>query len=100
MAIYTELYSLMDNSALRNKVAVAVGVAAEMIAAESVDTPNHANRLIWAERAYSQPIQVAGECLWAVIIANRAAEVAAILAASDTAIQSNVDNVVDMFATG
>ena len=100
MAAYSELYGLMSNSVLRNKIAVAVGVAAETIRLEDGSVPNHANRLIWAARAYSQPITVASECQWAVIITNRALDVATILAAGDAAIQNNVDDVVNMFATG
>ena len=100
MATHAELFGLMDNSVLRNNVSVCVGVWAETIWQEAPETPNHANRLVWARRAYSQPVTVARECLWAVIIANREYEVAQILAADDESILANVGDVVDMFATG
>lgn len=100
MATYAELYNLLDNSELQNRVAVGVGVAAEMIGNEDPATENHANRLLWAARAYSQPRQVAREMLWSVVIANRAYTIEQILAADDAAVQANVDAVVDLFATG
>lgn len=100
MAAYNELFGLIRNSELRNKVAVAVGVAADVIRQELDTVPNHANRLLWAKQAFERPMNVAEDILWSVIIANKDQDVATILAASDTAIQSNVDAVIDLFATG
>lgn len=106
MATYTELFPLLQNSELRNKITVAVGVAAEIIREgnDTADPPwatgNHDNRLIWAARAYSNPVAVAREIQWSVIIANRGSSVAQILAAGDGAIQDNVNACVDIFATG
>ena len=100
MATYNELFSLMQNSGLRNKIAVAVGVSADGIRTESDATPNHANRLIWAKSAFEQPMHAAEQVLWSVIIANKDASVAQIQGATDAAIQSNVDAVIDLFAQG
>jgi len=100
MATYAELRNLLNDSALLNKVTVAVGVAAETIQNESGATANHANRLLWAKDAYSNPTGISRQVFWAVIIANRASTVVQIQAASDTAIQTNVDAVIDIFATG
>lgn len=105
MATYTELFDLFDNSVLRNKVTVAVGVAADIIrndqdTGDPWDGTNHANRLVWAAQAYSSPVVMAKRMLWFVIIANRDLTAEQILGASDAAIQSNVNAVVDLFATG
>jgi len=100
MATYTELRSILGDRSLLNRITVAVGVSAEAIRTESAATPNHANRLLWAKDVFVNPTQRAAEMQWAVIIANRTASTAQILAAADTAIQTNVDANVDVFATG
>ncbi len=100
MATYNELFDLLNNSELRNKISVAVGVSAETIRTELATVPNHTNRLIWSQDAFKNPQRIAREVMWSVIIANRTATVAQILAATDAAIQTNVDDVVDHFATG
>ena len=101
MATYEELHGLFEgSSALKNKVKVAVIVAAESIRNEDGGTANHANRLLWAAEAFENPGGVAGKMLMAVLAANKAAAVGAITSASDTTIQANVDAVVDLFATG
>jgi len=98
MATYAELYDLFSNSALRNRVAVAVGVAADTIRLEDPQTPNHTQRLAWAKRAFSSPNDVAREVLQAAIIANRTATIEQILSAEDTVLQVAVDDAVNVFA--
>lgn len=101
MATYEELHGLMSgSSALRNRVVVAVVVAAEEIRGEDGGTANHANRLIWAAGAFARPTAIADELLMAVLAANKDLAVSAIESATDAAIQSAVDAVVDLFATG
>lgn len=101
MASYEELHGLFEgSSALKNKIKVAIIVAAEAIRNEDGGTANHANRLLWAAGAFESPGSVADKMLMAVLAANKAADVGAIAGASDITIQANVDAVVDMFATG
>ena len=100
MAAYNELYQLFANSALRNKVRVAVIVAAEAIRNEDDTTNNHANRLIWAAQAFAGPNTVADKMLLALLAANKDVETSAITGASDATIQTQVDATVDLFATG
>ena len=100
MATYQELFNLHSNSELRNKIAVAICVAADDIRIEDGAVENHANRIIWAKQAFANPIGMADQMLTSIIISNRAAEVGAILGATDAAIQSAVDAVVDIFAQG
>jgi hypothetical protein len=100
MAAYEELFNLMSETAFRNKVAVAVCVAADGIRTEAEETANHANRVIWAKRAFENPLSVANDIVTAIIIANKSATAVQILGALDPAIQANVDAVVDIFAQG
>ena len=100
MATYEELYGLWHESGLKNKVTVAVVVAAETIQGEDVGTPNHANRLIWARQTFESPA-IAADAMFRVILAvNKDIAVGTILAASDASIQAAVDAAVDTFATG
>ena len=101
MATYTELYSLMSGqSELKNKITVAVIVAAESIRNEDVGTTNHANRLIWASQAFLSPSSMAEKMLMAVLASNKDQTVSTINSASDEILQTCVNNVIDIFATG
>lgn len=100
MATYAELYNLRNDSALRNKVVVAVIVAAETIMNEDGGTANHANRLIWAGSVFANPGFEADRMFMAVLAANSDLTVTQIQEASDAAIQTNVDAHIDLFATG
>ncbi len=100
MATYLELYSLQSDDALRNKIRVAVTIAAETIQTEDVGTANHANRALWAAEAFANPIQEADRMRWAVLASNKDNATAAILGATDAQIQTAVDAAVDLFAIG
>lgn len=100
MATYVELFELRSDSTLRNRVAVAMIVAAETIRNEDGGTANHANRLLWAKAVFEGSLSQAADMLAAVVAANKDATVAAITTATDAAIQANVDAAVDIFATG
>lgn len=96
MATYEELYDLRSNTLLRNKVAVAVVVAAE---AKLTGTPTAAEAK-WARSVVANPNNAANETLNLVLAANKDIAAGAISSASDTAIQSNVDSVVDGLIAG
>jgi hypothetical protein len=100
MATYTELYDLSNNSALKNKIAVAVVIAANTIRGEAGATTNHANRLIWAASALANPGAEADRMLWGALAQNSGLTVAQITNAADSALQTAVNNAVDLFATG
>ena len=100
MATYNEIYSLHNNSELKNKVTVACIVAAEGIMAEEGTVDNHANRLIWASSVFQNPQSEATRMYWAVLAANNTTDVGTITGATDATIQTNVDDHVDLFATG
>jgi hypothetical protein len=100
MATYEELYGLRNDSALRNRVTIAVLIAAETVMNELPTVDNHANRLVWASQVFANPSVEADRMFMAVLAANESLTVAQITSASDSAIQANVDDHVDLFATG
>lgn len=100
MAEYSDLYQLFAHGDLRNKIRVAVIIAAETIRNEDGGTTNHANRLLWAAEAFANPKSVADKMLMALLASNSELTIAQITGASDAAIQTKVDAAVDIFATG
>ena len=100
MAAYEALFSLWNESELRNLVTVAVIVAAQKIWGEDGATPNHANRLIWAKTTLMSPTSIVNAMFRFVLAANKDMSVEAILDASDPSIQAAIDGAVDLFATG
>ena len=97
MATYDELFALGVHTGLRNRVTVAIEVAAEMIRTESPPA-NAAQRKAWAKDALSNPGAKAREMLFAVLAARKLNTVAQIIDASDSDIQANVDAAIDLFA--
>lgn len=100
MATYAELLEASGNTTLNQKMRVAVIIAADTIRTEADTVPNHDNRLIWAKAVYADPVREAQRMLWSVLAQNKTATLSAITGASDAVVQTNVDNSVNMFATG
>lgn len=100
MATYTELYNLGSDSALRNRVTVACMVAANSVRVEDPGTTNHANRLLWAKQVFEHPEYEGARMLRSLLAQNAGATVAQIQAATDAAIQTAVNNTIDIFAVG
>lgn len=98
MATYTELYALKDDTALKNKIQVACVVAAEEIRTEPSNTAHHLNRQKWASRVFANPEGESDRMLWAVLAANRTFTVGQIQGATDSAIQTAVNDAVNVFA--
>ena len=96
MATYEELYDLRNNEPLKNKIAVAAVVAAE---AKLSGTPTAA-QATWARGVISSPSGTAKQLVNLVLAANKSLAVSVIQAASDSAIQSNVDAVIDGLIAG
>ncbi len=97
MATYEELYSLTNNSELRNKIEVAVAVKAQGLIDGQTPT---AAEIAWASGAIDSPRSMAESLLVYVLAANKDATLPAILSASDSAIQGNVDAAVDTLIAG
>lgn len=100
MATYSELFGLSADVPLLNRITAAVAVQAEVIRIELDSTPNHANRLIWAQGAFSDPVTTARRMMWAILAQNAAATVEQIQAATDEQILAAVAGAVDVFAVG
>ena len=98
MATYNEIATLYSQSILINKVRVAIADVALRISTEPDTTPNHAERLSWAATALSNPGSQGDRFLIGILTANKSATVPQIENASDAAVQTNVDDIVDIFA--
>lgn len=98
MATYQEIHELHSDGPLTDRIETAIIKAAYVISSEVPSTTNHINRLVWAKQALSNPAGEAKKFLRAVLAANSDATIAAIQGAGDTAIQANVDSVVNLFA--
>lgn len=100
MATYDELLQANANSALLNKVRVAVVVAATDIMAEATAIANHTNRLKWAKEVFTDPAQAGARMMWPVLAQNKTAPLASITGADDATVQTAVNNAVNVFAQG
>ena len=98
MATYLELFGLKSNDTLRNKVEVACVIAADAIRQESDATVNHANRLKWAAAVFANPRAEGERMLMALLAANNTMTTGQITGATDAAIQTGVNNAVNVFA--
>ncbi len=98
MATYMELFSIKNNSDLQDKVTVAVAIAAETIRTDSSPPANQTQRLVWAQNALAHPVEEAQRMLWVVLAANKDSTLAQIVGVSDTLIQEQVDDTIDLFA--
>jgi hypothetical protein len=97
MATYDELLEASNNEVLNRKIRVAVIIAAETIRTESIAVPSHAERLVWAKKAFNQPDAVAKAMVWAVLAQNKAATFSQIINANDATVQTAVDAAVNVF---
>lgn len=97
MATYAELFDLRSNDALRNRVAVAAVVKAQTLLDLASPT---AAQVEWAKATLANPIGISGDLLNYVLAANKGASVAAIIGATDAAIQTNVDAAADKLLGG
>jgi hypothetical protein len=101
MATYAEIMGIVGGTSgdpLKLQIRVAIVVAANAILNEATGTTNHANRLIWAKEAVSSPDTEAQKMLWAVLAQNAALTVTQITTASDSAVQTAVNNAVNLLA--
>lgn len=91
MATYSELYSLLNDDALRNRVRVAVVVAAQSILVDGAST---ADQMSWAAAALGSPESEGQKAFRAVLAGNAAATVGQITGADDATLQAGVDAIV------
>ena len=98
MATYTQLRDLSRNQQLADKIVTAIMVAIDTVRLEAGATPNHTERLAWAKVAVGDPISEAQRFTPLVLAKNKGVAASAISGASDAAIQTNVDDLIDFFA--
>ena len=98
MATYEDLHTLAGNNILLDRIKVAIIIAADTVLKEDGATVNHANRLVWAKTAFSDPSSQAKSFMYALLAANKDASVVQIEGSTDAQIQSAVDAVVNIFA--
>lgn len=98
MATYNELLELSHEELLRQRIMVACFVAAGTIWAEADTVPFHTERRAWAKRVFEMSLTELSRMQWVVLVANKDYTKDQILNATDAAIQSAVDNVVNLFA--
>ena len=95
MATYTQLATITSDAgfgAFYEKLRVAVVVKAAALLDGATPT---AAEVTWALAALGNPSATANDIQWYVIAENKSASIAAIVGASDSAMQSNVDAAVD-----
>ncbi|MGE3932344.1 MAG: hypothetical protein AB7F67_03790 [Rhodospirillaceae bacterium] len=98
MATYTELFALRDHPELTNRITVAATIAAVAIVAESDQTANHANRLIWARTTLKDPSAMARRLLWTLLAQNATLTPAQLVAVTDANLLAAVNGVINVFA--
>lgn len=105
MATLRQVYGMLGNADLKNRITVAVAkLGYYIVATEAPETANHANRLIWANQVLAGPEAMANKMMWAVL--QNADVQTAILAgvpdeaAFDTLVEYVVGITADVFATG
>jgi len=97
MATYTDLFELRSNSVLINRIAVAVTIKAQTYIDGATPT---SDELAWASRVLVAPRPEAEKLLHYLVAADNTATIAQITGASDTAIQTRVDDAVDALVAG
>lgn len=101
MATYLELLALSSNVDLLKRAQIAVFVAADQVRLDSANSPaptNQAERLRWAAKALNAPQGEAQRALFCILAQNRALTVAQISGASDAALQTAVQDAIDLLA--
>lgn len=100
MATLAERFEIRNDTSFLNRITAAVAEQADVVRLESDQVANHANRLVWAKQAFTNPEAVAKTMLWGIISANRAFTAAQITGAADSALVGAVADLVNVYATG
>jgi len=93
---YIDIFNLKANPEMKSRVAVAVAKAATDILNEAPATPNHTERVAWANVALVGAEDVAEQMLWSIV--QNATIQAAGLDSTDNDIQFVVNSFIDLFA--
>ena len=107
-ATYDELMIALGNQDLKDKVQVSILIVVDKInqgedTGPSFDAENHDNRILWARSVMSSPgnsTKEAERFFPIIIVSTRDSAIEVILNASDAAVQTKVEEIVDLFADG
>lgn len=97
MASYSELYDVRSNTELLNRIVVAIVIKAQILI--DLATPT-AKQIGWASSVLANPKGKADELFNYVLAKNNTLTVAQINAASDSAIQNQINAAVDAIIAG
>lgn len=90
--------SAQEDTAFLQRIKGRLSIAFAAVLAEAGGTPNHANRLVWAEEVAKEPAAWAARMACAVA-GNQAGQAATTLAAlTDTQVSTGVDSLIDHYA--
>ena len=99
MATYAELFGLIaTESALKNKVKVALIIAAKAICDEIDTTPNHDKRKVLALEILNNTDSVTQKAFPILVAGYQTQTIPAIQGATDVAVQSAVNSSIDFLA--
>lgn len=95
---FLDIFAAANDQTFQSRCQVALWIAAQNIAAEAEDTPNHANRKGWADRVLQDRAVISGRQLAMQVLRNPVIS-GAPMAADDGAIQYQVNSVIDSIIT-
>jgi len=98
MASYAEIYDIANDNAFLHRMSVAIVFAVDDIRQDATPPANQADRLLWTEKVMQNPTVAAKAMAWAVLSNYRDLTYAAITGASDSALQTVVNDTIDLFA--
>lgn len=105
MALYKDLRDLYVDSVMRNRVAVAIAVAADTVMRGndnvipfSQTAGDHDLRVTWAKQALGHTEDWVDRFWQSVLAANKDLSTGVITGADDASLQSKVNEAVDLFA--
>lgn len=96
MATYVELYTFRSDATLLQRISTALIIAANTVRLETANTPNHSNRVSWAQQVIRDPDTFSQRTLSLLLATNKDATVAQIQGVSDATIQTAVDSLVNL----
>ena len=96
MATYTDIFNLRNSGELNAKIQVACVSAAVSILWEAVTASNHANRVIWADKAFANAQNVANKMFWSIAMDSTVQTAGESI--SDDALQTVVNSYIDLYA--
>ncbi len=99
MIAYKDGYDLLDNAELQKRVKYARLRSATFILIEAANTPNHAERVAWAEKAMRDQLQMSFRELMLTVILDAALQQDGLLV-TDVALQGAVDAAIPRMIAG